>query len=137
MKLYYIWDTIVFTFWKRSSCDHYDVNTDIVISFAIFFADLNWKCRAGSIKQGTGKHLNLWYFLLFSYTHFFSVSYSVFLSFNLQFACIHWCSKLWQALLRSDLPSYMVPFSVKDLLFHKPEVCDTQGSFNFPFRFFI
>ncbi|XP_058750580.1 uncharacterized protein LOC131623596 isoform X1 [Vicia villosa] len=32
------------------------------------------------------------------------------------------------ALLRSDLPSYMVPFAVKDLLFHKPE--DNGSKFN-------
>lgn len=29
----------------------------------------------------------------------------------------------WQALLRSDLPDYMVPFDTKDLTFKKPEVC--------------
>lgn len=48
---------------------YYDVNADIVFSFAIFFAGFNWKCWAGYIKQGTGKHLNLWYSLfLFIYT---------------------------------------------------------------------
>lgn len=46
------------------------------------------------------------------------------------------CLKLWQALLRCDLPSYMVPFTVKDLLFTKPEVCGSQGSLNFQFIFF-
>lgn len=30
---------------------------------------------------------------------------------------------LWQALLRSDLPFYMVPFATGDLAFKKPEVC--------------
>ena len=30
---------------------------------------------------------------------------------------------LWQALLRSDLPFYMVPFATRDLAFKKPEVC--------------
>lgn len=28
-----------------------------------------------------------------------------------------------QALLRSDLPFYMVPFNTEDLVFGKPEVC--------------
>jgi hypothetical protein len=28
----------------------------------------------------------------------------------------------WQALLRSDLPFYMVPFATRDLTFNKPEV---------------
>ena len=30
---------------------------------------------------------------------------------------------LWQALLRSDLPFYMVPFATGDLAFKIPEVC--------------
>ena len=29
----------------------------------------------------------------------------------------------WQALLRSDLPLYMVPFATRDLTFNKPKVC--------------
>lgn len=28
----------------------------------------------------------------------------------------------WQALLRSDLPFYIVPFATRDLAFNKPEV---------------
>ena len=28
----------------------------------------------------------------------------------------------WQALLRCDLPFYMVPFTTEDLIFTKPEV---------------
>ena len=29
---------------------------------------------------------------------------------------------VWQATLRSDLPSYMVPFKTPDLVFQKPQV---------------
>lgn len=32
------------------------------------------------------------------------------------------CCAFLQAMLRSDLPSYMVPFSTEDLVFRKPEV---------------
>lgn len=34
-----------------------------------------------------------------------------------------------QAMLRSDLPSYMVPFTTKDLTFIKPEVSKTYAMF--------
>ena len=34
----------------------------------------------------------------------------------------------WQALLRCDLPFYMVPFTTEDLKFTKPEVCEQSTS---------
>lgn len=38
-------------------------------------------------------------------------------------------------MLRSDLPSYMVPFSTEDLVFRKPEVSKSKRKFIIPYYY--
>lgn len=48
------------------------LNTNIELTFAIFLLGLDWKCWAGRLKQGTGKHLSLLiYFWIYTFFAFF------------------------------------------------------------------
>jgi len=58
------------------------LNTNIELTFAIFLLGLDWKCWAGPLKQGAGKHLSLLiYFWI--YTFFFSICLSCYMQFFL------------------------------------------------------
>ena len=107
----------------------YKTPCKVLISVSIFLLGPDWKWCSGSLEQGAGMHLKLWclFLLLFSpHLFYFSLfTWTCFCHTMYRAVNVH---DIWQALLRSDLPNYMVPFATSDLVFKKPEVCSIKSS---------